>query len=257
VSGPGTARLRELLDGVASGAIGPEQALEDLRDLPFADLGEMRLDHHRELRTGLPEVVLGETKTPEQCARAAAELMRHGDGPVLVTRADESRAEAVRIEVPAARYDPVGRVVVAREAAGDARVDGRAVIAIAGTSDLPVARECATVLEAAGVLVRLLTDVGVAGVHRLLAERDALGDADVIVTVAGMEGALPTLIAGLVPVPVIGVPTSVGYGVAADGRAALSGMLASCSPGLTVVNIDNGFGGAAAAIRVLRLAAGA
>lgn len=244
--------LQELLAAVADGRLTVDDALDELVDLPFADLGDLRLDHHRELRTGLPEVVLATGKSPAACARAAAELADRGRGPVLVTRADEQQAAAVSEAVPGSRYRSDARVVVVRQAAGTSTVAGRVAVVSAGTSDLPVARECAATLEAFAVDVTVVADVGVAGVHRLLAFRDELDEADVVVVVAGMEGALPTLVAGLVAGPVIAVPTSVGYGASFDGLAALLGMLASCSPGITVVNIDNGFGAAAAAVRILQ-----
>lgn len=215
---------------------------------------ELRIDHHRGDRTGVPEVVLATGKTPSQCARAVAELLRDGTGPVLATRVDAERAEAILAALPDAEWDEAAGVVVARRAGGDGAVTGRVAIVAAGTSDLPVARECVAVLGAFGVETALVVDVGVAGLHRLLEVVDTLRDADVVVAVAGMEGALPTLVAGLVVAPVIAVPTSVGYGASFDGLAALLGMLTSCSPGITVVNIDNGFGAAAAAVRILRLA---
>ncbi len=248
----GAGRLAELLDAVADGRVAVDDAIGELVDLPFADLGDLRIDHHRELRTGLPEVVLASGKEPAQCARATVELLRHGEGPVLVTRVDEPEARAVLEAVPEAAYRRDARIVVAREAAGAAAVEGTITVVSAGTSDLPVARECVVTAEAFGPEVSLLSDVGVAGVHRLLASREELDRADVVVVVAGMEGALPTVVAGLVTGPVIAVPTSVGYGASFQGLAALLGMLSSCSPGITVVNIDNGFGAAAAAVRILR-----
>lgn len=244
--------VRRLLEAVAGGRIDPGEAAARLRDLPFADLGEVRVDHHRGLRTGTPEVVLGEGKTPAQCAEAAAELLTGGDGPVVVTRADPQQAAAVRTRIPEATYHDDARVVFARPASPQQPVDGRVAVVTAGTGDLPVARECTVVLDAFGVTTKLLADVGVAGVHRLLAVRGELETADVVVAVAGMEGALPTLVAGLVPPPVIAVPTSTGYGAAFGGIAALLGMLTSCAPGVSVVNIDAGFSAALVAVRILR-----
>jgi NCAIR mutase (PurE)-related protein len=244
-----TERLRALLDAVADRTVDPDAAAAQLAALPFTDLGDLRLDHHRELRTGEPEVVYAAGKTPDQCARAVRELLRGGDAPVLVTRATEQHAAAVLDDVPDARHDPAARTVVARRA--DPPVAGAVAVLTAGTSDLPVARECVTVLDAFGVATDLLADVGVSGIHRLLSERHRLL-VDVVIVVAGMEGALPSVVGGLTGAPVVAVPTSVGYGAAFDGLAALLGMLTSCAPGIAVVNIDNGFGAAMVALRILR-----
>lgn len=214
----------------------------------------LQLDGARAQRTGEPEVVYGEGKTAEQCAAAVSGLLAAGAVPVLVTRADAAAADAVAAVAPSARYDPDARLIVARAAP---RVSGAVTVVTGGTSDLPVARECAAVLDAFGVAADVVADVGVAGIHRLLAVRDDLAAADVVVAVAGMEGALPTAVAGLVSTPVIAVPTSVGYGAAFDGLAALLSMLTSCAPGVMVVNIDGGFHAALAARRVLAGAGGA
>ena len=246
-------RLQRLLAAVAAGEVDIATATEQLTDLPFADLDDLRIDHHRETRTGEPEVVFAQGKTPDQCARAVAELLRGSDGPVLVTRAAPEHAAAVAAVAPGAIYDAVGRVVTARSVE-DASVAGLVAILSAGTSDLPVARECATVLAAFGVKADLVTDVGVAGPHRLVAARHLLADVDVVVVVAGMEGALPTMVGGLTGAPIVALPTSIGYGAAFGGLAALLGMLTSCAPGIAVVNIDNGFGAAMVALRILRLA---
>lgn len=208
----------------------------------------LRPDTDRPARTGEPEVVFGQGKTPQQCADAVAALLAADGAPVLVTRAGAEAAEAVRRVAPDARYDDDARVVVARSAPAQ---PGRVAIATGGTSDLPVARECAVVLEAFGLTSELVADVGVAGVHRLLDARDDLAAADVVVAIAGMEGALPNAVAGLVSAPVVAVPTSVGYGAAFDGIAALLSMLSSCAPGVVVVNIDAGFSAAIAARRIL------
>jgi NCAIR mutase (PurE)-related protein len=213
------------------------------------DLQDLRLDHDRPRRTGDPEVVYAEPKTPDQCARAVAGLLAGGGDAVLATRARPDQADAVVAACPGAVYDPVARVVVARRA--PRVVPGRVAVVAAGTSDLPVARECAVVLEALGVHADEITDVGIAGLHRLVAVRDRLAAADVVVVIAGMEGALPTAVAGLVAAPIVAVPTSVGYGAAFEGLAALLGMLTSCAPGIAVVNIDNGFGAAVVARRIL------
>jgi hypothetical protein len=246
-------QLRTLLAEVAAGRLAPETALDRLRRLPFEDLPFARIDHHRALRQGHPEVVFCEGKTPEQvvaiCDRVAAM-----SGGFLGTRCTEAHVAAVRGAFPGAVWSPVARTVHvlperAREAAPDA---GTILVVSAGTSDLPVAEEAAVVAEVFGHRVERLADVGVAGLHRLLASGDRLRGADVIIVVAGMEGALPSVVGGLVAVPVIAVPTSVGYGASFGGLAALLGMLNSCAAGVTVVNIDNGFGAAAAASRICR-----
>lgn len=213
------------------------------------DLDELCLDRGRRLRTGEPEVVYAEHKTPGQCARAVRGLLDGTDGPVLATRARPDQAAAIAELVPQVSYDAESRVVVARRAASG--VPGVVAVVAAGTSDLPVSRECAVVLDAFAVDTDQITDVGIAGVHRILAVRDRLAAADVVIVIAGMEGALPTAVAGLVSSPVVAVPTSVGYGAAFDGLAALLGMLTSCAPGISVVNIDNGFGAALVARRIL------
>jgi NCAIR mutase (PurE)-related protein len=208
----------------------------------------LQLDGARAQRTGEPEVVFGEGKTPAQCAAAVTGLLTTDAAPVLVTRADPADAEAVAAVASGARYDPEACVIVARPAP---RVAGSVTVVTGGTSDLPVARECAAVLDAFGVTAEVIADVGVAGVHRLLGVRDQLATADAVVAVAGMEGTLPTAVAGLVSAPVLAVPTSVGYGAAFEGLAALLSMLTSCAPGIMVVNIDGGFHAALAARRVL------
>jgi pyridinium-3,5-biscarboxylic acid mononucleotide synthase len=240
--------LRRLLDDVRSGAVAPDAAVSRLRRLPFADLGFARVDHHRSLRQGFAEAVYGPGKTPEQCAGIVAELLADGDdaSPILLTRADDAQVAAALERNPGGVR--TGRTVVWR-----ARLPrpGRVAVLTAGTADLPVAEECVATLEASGLRPDLLADVGVAGVHRLLASVDDLRSADAIVVVAGMEGALPSLVGGITPAPVIAVPTSVGYGASLEGVTALLGMLASCAAGLTVVGIDNGFGAACAVLRIL------
>ena len=241
------ASLRRLLDDVRAGAVSPDDAVAELRRLPFADLGFARVDHHRELRQGRPEAVYGPGKTPEHCAAIVAELLSSGDGPVVLTRASADQARAA---LAANRSgDQHGTTVVWRPAAPRPE---RVVVTTAGTADLPVADECAAVLLAHGVDAVRVTDVGVAGVHRLLASADDLATADVVVVVAGMEGALASIVGGLTPAPVIAVPTSVGYGAALEGVTALLAMLASCASGITVVGIDNGFGAACAVLRLLK-----
>jgi hypothetical protein len=239
--------LQRLLDDVRSGVVHPDDALAELRRLPFADLGFARVDHHRALRQGQPEAVYGPGKAPEHAAAIVTELLRGGAGPVLLTRASDEQAAAAL----AANPDGVqhATTVVWRPAA--ARPE-RIVVCTAGTADLPVADECVAVLEAHGIEPTRLTDAGVAGVHRLLADADALTDADAVVVVAGMEGALASLVGGLTGAPVVAVPTSVGYGAALEGVTALLAMLSSCAAGITVVGIDNGYGAASAILRILK-----
>ncbi len=238
--------LRQLLDGVASGAISSADAqtqlLDAFRAQPFEDLGFARVDHHRAMRQGFPEVVLGLGKTPEQIAAISAEIVARGS-TLLVTRASAEAFDHVRRLVPQALYHADARVITFRQQDIE---EGRGTIAIAaaGTSDLPVAEEAARTAEIMGNRVERVYDVGVAGLHRLLVERARLAAARVVIVVAGMEGALPSVVAGLVGGPVIAVPTSVGYGASFGGIAALLGMLNSCASGVAVVNIDNGFGAA-------------
>ncbi len=234
--------LRALLVAVQSGDTSLDDALTRLRKLPFEDVGYARIDHHRPLRTGAPEVVFAEGKTAEQVA-GIVEHMLAANSDVLVTRLSSEKAKAL----PADGYDAVARTWSRRVGAFVDRGRGRVQVVCAGTSDLPVAQEALVTLEMMGNRATLTTDVGVAGLHRILAVRDELAEAEAIITVAGMEGALPGVVAGLVDRPVIAVPTSVGYGTGAGGFAALLTMLNSCAPGLTVVNIDNGFGAAMAA----------
>ena len=238
--------LQELLEQVKAGTISPDDALNSLRRLPFADLGHAKIDHHRNLRTGAPEAIYGPNKSPEQCVAIVDELLTNGSGPVLLTRATEEQISAVIEAHPDATV--VNATVVWRPA--DER-DNKVVVAAAGTADLPVAEEACAVLQAHGINPTRLADVGVAGLHRLLASLDELLDAEVILTIAGMEGALATAIGGLASAPVIAVPTSVGYGAALEGVTALLAMHAACAAGITVVGIDNGFGAAMAAMRIL------
>ena len=208
-----------------------------------------RLDHARQPRTGEPEVVYGERKSPQQVALLLRALRDRGATPALATRCTDEHARAV----PEAAYDPVSRLLVARSAPLDTTA-GRVAVACAGTSDLPVAAEAVGTLTAFGVPAELIADVGVAGLHRILSASEQLAMADVCIVVAGMEGALPSVVGGLVSVPIIAVPTSVGYGAAFEGMAALLGMLTACAPGISVVNIDNGFGAAVVARRILATA---
>ncbi len=242
-------QLQDLLDQVASGALDPatakERLLETMRAQPYADLGFARVDHHRSVRQGFPEVVLGLGKTPAQIAAIAGEIVARGS-TLLVTRTTSAAYEAVRARVPGAIYHAdAGLITFRQQDVSPGR--GTIVVAAAGTSDLPIAEEAARTAELMGNDVARLYDVGVAGLHRLLGERERLSTARVIIVVAGMEGALPSVVAGLVSVPVIAVPTSIGYGASFGGIAALLGMLNSCASGVSVVNIDNGFGAASIA----------
>ncbi|MBU6286961.1 MAG: nickel pincer cofactor biosynthesis protein LarB [Chloroflexi bacterium] len=232
--------VRILLEGVAEGRVAVGEALRRLQTLDTAELGFARIDRHRAMRRGFPEVIYAEGKTPDQVAAIAVALYEAGN-PVLATRCNPDAASAVAQVVPGATYHAVARCTVALPAP-IRPVPGRVVIATGGTTDIPVAEEAALTSELTGVSVDRLWDVGVAGIHRLLANAGRFDDADVIIAVAGMEGALPSVIAGLVACPVIAVPTSVGYGAAFGGIAPMLGMLTTCSPGVAVVNIDNGFG---------------
>jgi len=238
--------LQELLDRVARGDVGAGEALEHLveafRARPFEDLGFAKIDHHRAIRQGFPEVVLGLGKTTAQIAAISKEIVGRGS-TLLVTRASIEAFDAVRAVVPAATYHPDACVITFRQQ-DVTPGKGIIVVASAGTSDQPVAEEAAITAELMGNTVERIYDIGVAGLHRLLGERQRLAAARAIVVVAGMEGALPSVVSGLVSVPVIAVPTSVGYGASFGGIAALLGMLNSCASGVSVVNIDNGFGAA-------------
>jgi hypothetical protein len=242
-------QLQDLLEQVARGEIAVDAARDQLanaiRARPMEDLGFARVDHHRAIRQGFPEVVLGLGKTPAQIAAIAAEIVGRGS-TLLVTRASAAAYDAVRQVVPAATYYADAAIIGLRQQ-DVSKGKGTILIAAAGTSDLPVAEEAARTAELMGNDVCRLYDVGVAGIHRLLSARPTLEAARVIIVVAGMEGALPSVVSGLVSVPVIAVPTSVGYGASFGGIAALLGMLNSCASGVTVVNIDNGFGAATVA----------
>jgi NCAIR mutase (PurE)-related protein len=245
------ARLRQLLDDVAAGRVPAETALERLRRLPYDDLGFAKVDLHRALRAGAAEAVFCPGKTPAQVVAIVKTLIAEHTN-VLATRADEDVATAVAAAGVPHLYHAAARLIVARPQAQEGI--GLIVVAAAGTADLPVAEEAAVVAEALGNRVERLHDCGVAGLHRLLAHHDLLTEANVIVAVAGMEGALPSVIAGLVDRPVIAVPTSVGYGSALTGLAALLAMVNSCAPGVSVVNVDNGYGAAHQASQINRLA---
>ena len=242
------AELRQLLRDVAAGADtgdAERRILDVLRSTPYEDLGFARVDHHRSIRQGFPEVVLGLGKTPAQIASIASEIVHRGS-TLLITRATAQAADAVRAELPQATYYPEAQIVALRQQ-DVAPGTGTILIVAAGTADLPVAEEAARSAELMGNSIERLYDVGVAGIHRLLSERARLDAARVLIVVAGMEGALPSVVSGLVAAPIIAVPTSVGYGASFGGLAALLGMLNSCASGVSVVNIDNGFGAASVA----------
>jgi pyridinium-3,5-biscarboxylic acid mononucleotide synthase len=243
--------IRKLFDEVRRGKLSPDDAVVRLRHLPFEDLGFAKVDHHRALRAGMPEVIFGERKTPAQVAAIFAKLAKHG-GNILATRANEAQFAAVKKKVRAAEYRETARAIVLQR---DGKKYGKGIITVvsAGTGDIPVAEEAVVTAELMGNDVQHLYDVGVAGVHRLLANRATLAKARVLIVCAGMEGALPSVVGGLVGVPVIAVPTSVGYGAAFKGLAALLGMMNSCASNVSVVNIDNGFGAGYVAALINRL----
>jgi NCAIR mutase (PurE)-related protein len=243
--------LRRLLEDVRSGTLSADEAVRELRRLPFADLGYARVDHHRALRQSLPEAVYGPGKTADHCAGIVAELLAEPGGPVLLTRINDEQADAALSRNPGG-VRTASTVVWRRSPVRSERV----VILTAGTADLPVAEECRVTLGAFGYRPHLVADCGVAGIHRLVGELDELGEADAVVVVAGMEGALASLVGGLTAAPVVAVPTSAGYGAAFEGVTALLAMLASCAAGLAVVGIDNGFGAACAVARMLGPAPG-
>ena len=243
--------IRNLFEQVRKGKLTPDDAVARLRHMPFEDLGFAKVDHHRTLRNGMPEVILGEGKTPEQVAGIFARLAEHG-GNILATRANEKQFAAVKKKNRAAEYRDLARAIVLQR---DSTKYGKGIVAVvsAGTSDIPVAEEAVVTAEVMGNEVEHFYDVGVAGIHRLLANREALTRARVVIVCAGMEGALPSVVGGLVGVPVIAVPTSVGYGASFKGMAALLGMLNSCASNVSVVNIDNGFGAGYVASLINRL----
>ncbi|MEO8286179.1 MAG: nickel pincer cofactor biosynthesis protein LarB [Chloroflexota bacterium] len=240
--------LRTLLTDVREGRLDVGTALDRLRDLPFEDIGDAKIDHHRTLRTGMPEVIFAQGKTAQQVVDAFSALAARGP-VVMATRADRQAYEAVRAVQPEAIYYERARIIALGSMAASG--DGYVAVATGGTADLPVAEEACVTLELLGHRVERLFDVGVAGIHRLLAQRQALSAAAVVIVVAGMEGALASVVSGLVACPLVAVPTSVGYGANFDGLAPLLSMLNSCAPGVAVVNIDNGFGAAAFAHLVL------
>jgi NCAIR mutase (PurE)-related protein len=239
-----------LLKQVESGDLRSGDALEKLSNFPFEDAGFAKIDHHRSLRLGLPEVIYAAGKTPDQVAEIFARMTLAG-GDVIATRADAAAWDAVKQMVPEAEYHTAARIIGLRQN-GEPSGAGPIAVLCAGTSDIPVAEESAVTAEYLGLKVDRIYDVGVAGLHRLLAQRDLLAQARAVVVCAGMEGALPSVVGGLVAAPVIAVPTSVGYGAAFGGLTALLGMLNSCAPNVSVVNIDNGFGAAYVAAMMVR-----
>ena len=240
--------LLQVLSEVEQGRLTPQEASARLATLPFEDLGHTRVDHHRSLRTGLPEVIYAAGKTTGQTVAIFGSLL-HDGVDVLATRVEPETAAAVLTAHPEAVHNVMARTVAFR---ASTKIRGHVAVVCAGTSDLPVAEEAAVTAEVFGAKVSRFYDVGVAGLHRLLSVRDALLEADAVIVCAGMEGALPSVVGGLVGVPVIAVPTSVGYGASFGGVTALLGMLNSCSPNVSVVNIDNGFGAAYSAVLIAR-----
>lgn len=244
--------LLDLLAQVQSGTLAPKDASDRLATLPYEDLGFARIDHHRTLRTGLPEVIYAQDKPPAHTAEIFARMAAAGSD-VLATRASEATFTAVHQATPSAIFHTQARAITLKQSP-PSQFEGHIAILTAGTSDQPAAEEAAITAELFNTKVTRLYDVGVAGLHRLLSVRDQLTTANAVIVCAGMEGALPSVVGGLVGVPVIAVPTSVGYGASFDGAAALLGMLNSCSPNVTVVNIDNGFGAAYTATMIARMA---
>ncbi|HEX2195608.1 MAG TPA: nickel pincer cofactor biosynthesis protein LarB [Actinomycetota bacterium] len=243
--------LKALLAGLVDGSTTLDDAVAELERLPLHDLGFARVDTHRELRQGMPEAIYAEHKTADQVAAIARTLLEKTSSAVIATRVPEETARRLVEEWPEARHDPEARLVVLRSAPDDGAPAGTVAVVTGGTSDRPVALEAALTAEAMGLKVERVEDVGVAGLHRVLAQEEVLRTSDVVIVVAGMEGALPSIVGGLTPAPVIAVPTSVGYGASLGGLAALLGMLNSCAAGVVVTNIDNGFGAAMAALRQL------
>ncbi len=243
--------LSELLDRVAQGELSADDAAAQLQHLPYEVLADSRIDHDRELRTGQSEAVYGPGKTPDQVRDAVRSLVRHAGGALFLTRATPEQFAAALDAAPEATYDERSGLVVVARVPGDEPLGTVAVVS-AGTSDLPVAEEAALTCEALALKVHRIADVGVAGIQRVLDVRDDIEAADCVIVVAGMEGALPSVVSGLTSRPVVAVPTNVGYGAAFEGVTALLAMLSGCAPGVAVVNIDNGFGAAHVAHRIVR-----
>lgn len=252
MGGVNESALRTLLEDLMQGRVHIDEVMTELVRLPFADLGDAMVDHHRELRQGLPEVVYGPGKSPDQCVRIIGELLAHGPGPVLITRATDEQLAAVTAAHSPTHGDPIWAARCALWRAPDRIRPADVLVVTAGTSDTTVAEEAAITLAAHGIRARRINDVGVAGLHRLLAHLDQITSAEAVIVVAGMEGALASVVGGITAVPVVAVPTSVGYGSGLDGVTALLAMHATCASGVTVVGIDNGFGAATAVARIMR-----
>jgi NCAIR mutase (PurE)-related protein len=245
-------KLKALLESIQNGTVTVSEGMQQLSTLPFSDIGIAKIDHHRQLRTGFPEVVLGESKTAAQISGIIGEMRKHQTN-ILVTRVDAEKADLVQADHPGLDYRDTARSLVLIHESPTARSAGPICVVTAGTSDIPVAEEACVVLELAGNEIHRIYDAGVAGIHRLFHRLDVLRKASVVIVAAGMEGALASVVGGLVSCPVIAVPTSVGYGAAFGGVAALLGMLNSCATGVTVVNIDNGFGAGYSAALMSRI----
>ncbi|WP_028579689.1 nickel pincer cofactor biosynthesis protein LarB [Desulfogranum japonicum] len=246
-------QLNDLLTRLCAGQISQGEVVDQLRRLPVESFTEAQLDHHRCLRTGIPEIIFGQSKTADQI-QAIIERMHARRSVILATRVDNDKAEKICKALPYLHYDPIARLLIGnQEYAPTIEVQGEIVLVTAGSSDLPIAEEARLTLELFGHPTKQIYDSGVAGIHRILGQTKTLQQAAAIIVIAGMEGALPSVVAGLTDAPVIGVPTSVGYGTGAGGFSALLGMLNSCSPGLAVVNIDNGFGAACMAAAINRI----
>lgn len=248
----GPEELRKLLEEVQTGQVPIDRALQQLKQRPYDDLGYAKIDHHRHLRKGFPEVIFCQGKTVQQVANIFQNLCQASEANILGTRASEAMFLATRELVPQAEYNPLARLIMRRNQATPQR--GLITVCSAGTADLPVAEEAVLTCELMGNRVERIYDTGVAGIHRLLDQVEKISGANVVIVVAGMEGALPSVIGGLIDKPIIAVPTSVGYGASFQGLAALLGMLNSCASGVTVVNIDNGFGAGYAASLINKLA---
>ncbi len=234
--------IEDILNKVHEGALSPKKALQLLKDYPYQDLAFAKIDHHRELRRGFPEVIFGQGKTEDQIVKISREILRKGNS-LLITKVDPSVFDKIKSKLPGVQYNTHAKAIYSKNKV-PAKGKGKIIVITAGTSDMPVAEEAAVTCEIFGNDVERIYDVGVAGLHRLFGEYDKITKARVLITVAGMEGALPSVIAGITDKPIIAVPTSVGYGASLKGLAALLAMLNSCPGGVAVVNIDNGFGAA-------------
>ena len=242
--------IAEVLRKYKSGDSSEEEAVQALRELPFEDMGFAEVDHHREMRQGFPEVIYAEGKMPEQVLAIMKSLLAHGEGNVMATRASREKYDFVHREIPEARYDEAARIIYVERVQAPVDEEHRILILTAGTSDIPVAEEAKLTAQLYGNMVESYYDCGVAGIHRLFAHLESIRQANVLIVIAGMEGALASVVGGLTDRPVIAVPTSVGYGASLHGLAALLSMLNSCAAGVSVVNIDNGFGAGVLASKI-------